>query len=122
MSLQADAELLWGIPVLAFDEDGEPTKFWDAENDDWREFESELEIRSYGHYEDPNNTRGILTSTRVGRYRASCWVPERVSGRDLDNESANDKLYSKSNDEAAVAGLDVNFYADAGWWLVASFG
>lgn len=121
MGIYSDADLVWGIPVLAYDEDGEPTPFWDEEAEDWREFEGELEIFSYGHYEDPDNQRGILTSTRVDKYNADCWTPTRVP-KDLPSEIFYDKVYSKSNDQARCAKLDVNFYSDAGWWLVASYG
>jgi hypothetical protein len=130
MGLNADAELIWGIPVVAFSEDdwddergGYPvTPFWDPEAEDWREFEGELEVVSFGHYEDPDNHRGILTSTRMERYSADCWDPAQITPMDLGTEMNRDKTYSKSNDQARAAGLDVNFYADAGWWLVASYG
>lgn len=122
MSLGANAELIWGIPVTAYDDEGEPTQFWDEDDDDWREFEGELEVRGYGHYEDPDGPRGILTSTRVKSISGDCWTPERVYGLDLANEMNNDKLYSKSSDQARASGLGVTFYGDAGWWLVASYG
>lgn len=122
MGLGADAELIWGIPVLAYDEDtGEPTKFWNEEDEDWNTFEGELEVRQFGHYEDPDNHRGILTSTRVEPVSAGCWTPTPVPS-DLASEINNDKLYSKSNDQARASGLDVNFYGQANWWLVASYG
>jgi hypothetical protein len=123
VGLNASAELIWGIPVVAFDEDtGEPTEFWDAENDDWREFEGEIYVRQYGHYEDPDGPRGILTSTRVETHRGDCWDLICISAFDLDSEANNDKLYSKSEDQARSLGLPISFYAEAGWWLVASYG
>lgn len=120
MGFGADAELIWGIPVLSHDEEGEPTAFWDEEADDWREFEGELEVRTYGHYED--EPRAILTSTRVKRYAADCWDPSPIPVCDLATELTNDKVYSKSTDQARASGLDVSFYASAGWHLVASYG
>lgn len=128
MGLSPSAQLIWGIPVVAYDEAEETwdyenncyaaTPFWDLEREDWREFEGELEVVPFGHYEDPDNQRGILTSTRIKRYRGDCWDPTQIPVIDLATELA----YSKSNDQARAAGLDVNFYADAGWWLVASYG
>jgi hypothetical protein len=115
MGFAPDAELIWGIPVEA-DE-----TFWDEEADDWREFEGELVVRGYGHYADPDK-RGILTSTRVEPIFGDAWEPTRVSKDDLVDALYSDKLYSKSNDQARAGGLDVNFYTDAGWWLVAGYG
>jgi hypothetical protein len=91
MGLYADAELIWGIPVVAF------TDEWDDETD---------------------NTRGILTTTRVKGYRGDCWDPTAV-----EDIQISDKARSKSNDDARAAGLDVSFYGpEAKWWLVASYG
>ena len=128
MGLYATAELVWGIPVVAWDESKwddnighPPTPFWDEENEDWREFDGEIYVRGYGHFEDYDNKRGILTSTRVEAYTADCWDPTRLPN-DLPNTLTNDKLYSKSEDQARYNNLPVSFYADAGWWLVASYG
>lgn len=128
MGLNSDAELIWGIPVLAYDEEtGEPTEFWDVnkygvDEGDWIEFHGDLEIRSYGHYEDPYNQRGILTSSRVKHLSGDCWKPGLVIPGDLATQMNNDKLYSKSEDEARAEGLGVSFYKSANWWLVASYG
>lgn len=124
MGCSPSADLVWGIPVLAYDEDtGEATQWWDEDREDWREFpDSELTIVHYGHYEDPDNQRGILTSTRVEKYWADAWDPVRVTPIDLATQMTNDKLYSKSEDQARYLNLGVSFYADARWWLVASYG
>lgn len=126
MGLGADAELIWGIPVLAYDENtGEPTPFWDEENEDWREFpDTTLKIRQYGHYEDPDNHRGILTSTRVEPHMADCWEPTPITRWDIQDDLNNDKLYSKCSDELRSCHIEgyTTFYGEAKWWLVASFG
>ncbi len=125
MGLGAGADLIWGIPILAYDEEtGEPTPFWDEENDDWISLPGELEIRTYGHYDDPDNQRAILTSSRVEHYSGDCWEPTQINPIDLDTEMNNDKAYSKSSDqlrEANIEGYDT-FYGRARWWLVADFG
>lgn len=129
MGLNPDAELVWGIPVLAYNENSwdderdayEVTEFWDEDAEDWREFEGELEIHQWGHYEDPDNIRGILTSTRMEKFSADCWDPALIPSN-LPDELIYDKVYSKSNDQARAAGLNVNFYGQASWWLVCSYG
>lgn len=119
MGLYSNAELIWGIPILAHDEStGEPTAFWSEENEDWREFDG-LKIDTYGHYEDPDNQRAILTSERVKPFRADCWDPKRLES---DALNVSDKVFSKSEDAARAAGLPVSFYGEAGWYLVASYG
>lgn len=129
MGLNSDAELVWGIPVLAYNENSwdderdayEVTEFWDEDAEGWREFEGELEVHHWGHYDDPDNIRGILTSTRMEKFSADCWDPTRIPSN-LPDELIYDKVYSKSNDQARDAGLDVDFYNQAGWWLVCSYG
>jgi hypothetical protein len=122
MGFYASAILVWGVPVAAYDEDGEPTAFWDEEGEDWRNFEGELYVHQYGHYENPDGPRGILSSKRVKPLRGDCWDPTQVTPMDLDTPLNNDKLYSKSEDQARYNKLPVSFYGDAKWWLVASFG
>lgn len=129
MGMSADAELIWGIPVLAYVEDSwdeeregyAVTQFWDEDSGWWRDLPGELEIHNWGHIEDPDNMRGILTSTRMERFSADCWDATEVPAN-LPDMGLQDKVYSKSNDQARAAGLDVNFYESAGWWLVCSYG
>ena len=120
MGLGADAELVWGIPVVAFDEDSDwdyennrygPTPFWDVERDDWRTFDGDLYVRQYGHYKDPDNKRGILTSKQLQSYSGDCWEPLSLGKYEVD-----------AFIEAVV---DAGFEAlleKRGWWLVASYG
>jgi hypothetical protein len=126
MGLVPHAELIWGIPVSRYDapEEDTPSIWWDEDADDWRELEGELEIVTWGHYEDPDGPRGILTSSRVDPLRADAWDASEVSPRDLATPLNHDKVYSKSQDQlrASMDDPPVNFYADAGWWLVASYG
>ncbi len=129
MGLYSSAYLIWGIPVLAYEEDnydearGElaTTKFWRGDDYGWREFDRELEIVGYGHYEDPDNERGILTSTRMEKFDADCWEAIKIPSN-LPDEMIYDKVYSKANDAAREYELDVDFYSEAGWWLIASYG
>lgn len=118
MGLYAGAELIWGIPVLAWDDEGEPTPFWSEEDEDWREFDG-LEVVTYGHYEDPD--RAILTIKGSKRYDGDCWEPTPVSARCLDMDEVN--VYQEEWPER----LERNGLADyldeaSGYWLVASFG
>lgn len=123
MGLSVDAHLIWGIPVRSHDEYGDATAWWDEERDDWRSFpDTGLEIVAYGHYNDPDTERGILTSTRVKDYEGDCWSPMNIEPNDLATTSNHDKLYSKANDAARCLGLDVDFYVSASWWLVAGYG
>lgn len=128
MGLYSTADLIWGIPVESHDENGDPTPFWDESTNDpygyWREFEGEIEVVPYGHYEDPDSRKGILTTTRVKRYSSDCWRPVVIASdpRELDVGAYNDKAISKSEDQARAAGLDVSFYGEAQWNLVASYG
>lgn len=113
MGIYSTAKLIWGIPVVALSEG-----VWDEEAEDWVEFESELDVVPYGHYDD-DEPRGILTSTRVKSYSADCWEPKEITKYDL---SVTDKALSKATDMARAAKLPYNFYAQAGWHLVASVG
>lgn len=124
MGLYANAELVWGIPVLAYDEEtGDPTPFWDEENEDWREFQGDLEVHHYGHFEDPDNTRGILTSSRVQKYRGDCWDPTRVKEfGGVKGIHVRPEDRARAETYAAANGLDLDFHGDADWWLVASYG
>jgi hypothetical protein len=119
MGLGASAELIWGIPVVSHDEDtGEPTPFWDEENEDWREFEG-LEVQTYGHYED-DTQRAILTSPDVPRFQGDCWDPKSVGDRDLDVDSYHDGAVQDFTNR--VIELDESLLDNRGWWLVSSFG
>lgn len=119
MGIYSNAELVWGVPVLAWDENtGDATPFWDEEAEDWREFPDGIEVDGYGHYEDPDNTRGILTTKKIERYRADCWEPKSMTAKDLDVDS-----YQPQDVEqfyAAVEGL-IDDSAPC-WNLVATVG
>lgn len=116
MGIYSNAELIWGVPVAH----SEHPELWSEEDEYWREdLGGELKVKPFGHYEDPDDDRGILTSTRIKSFRADCWDPVRIDDFDL---SVSDKVPSKSTDQARAAGLDFNFYADAGWHLVTSVG
>lgn len=116
MGINSSAELIWGIAVTR----SKHPELWSDEEEYWRDdLEGELEVHPFGHYEDPDDDRGILTSSRIKHFRADCWDPKAISDMDL---SVSDKVPSKSNDQARAQGLDLNFYSDASWYLVASVG
>lgn len=126
MGLSADAYLIWGIPVVAYtdewdDERDEPkaTPFWDADEEYWREFDG-LEIHAYGHYQDPDNQRAILTHPSIPRFSGDCWDPGRVGDRDLDVESYYDDAVHEFM--ARVIEIDEGLVGERGWYLVASYG
>lgn len=113
MGLAASAELIFGIPISACDDAGEPTVFWDPnqwgeDEGDWREFDEYqreyIEIRTFGHCDDFAD-RAILTPTRVESFSGDCWNPTTISEFDL---KVSDKALSKATDAARSAGLDVS--------------
>lgn len=119
MGLGADAELIWGVPIVSHDDEGEPTLFWDDDEGDWREFEG-LEISGYGHYEDPDASRAILTTEAIPRFLGECWDPTHVPDRALDVEAYHDDAVQAFMNR--VLALDEALAERRGWWLVASFG
>ena len=120
MGLCACADLVWGVIVVAYDDDGNATKFWDEEDDDWWELgdDSPLDIRQFGHY-NMDEPVAILTTKGVKAISVYGYDPKVVTPADLD---VPDKAVSKAQDAARDAGLDVSFYTRAAWYLVASYG
>lgn len=119
MGIGANAELIWGVPIRGTDDEGEPTQFWDEESEYWLDFEGDLEIVPYGHYEDSEDM-AILTTKAIKRYLAWCDEGVRVPERDLDVQA-----YFSDEVEvfvAAVAEIDDSLPCKAGWWLCASLG
>lgn len=124
MGYYPSADLVYGIPIRSHDEDGEPTFWWSEERDDWldlSEHADNLEIVNYGHYEDPDAQRAILSSPRVERFYTDAWEPACVSPDDV--EIHNDKALSKASDSLRALGAPTpSFYGVAGWYLTASYG
>lgn len=122
MGINSDAELIYGIPVEAYDEDGEPTQFWSEseDGDDWLEFVGGLEIVPYGHYENPDGPRGILTHSDFPKFRGDCWDPTPVPIIELDIRLMKLERVTKMAQDAGLN--DVKFYRDGQWNLVASYG
>lgn len=123
MGFSESAELVWGIPVEPYDSDtGDPSQFWDEEDDDWRRDiyhdDDELTLVPYGNYEVVDGDLAILTSKRIKSISAGCCECQEVS---QDALIVSDKALSKAQDRARALGLDVDFYGDATWWLVASY-
>jgi hypothetical protein len=125
MGLGASAELIWGIPVESY-EDGEPSPLWDAnkygdDEGDWREFDGDIEVVGYGHYEDPDSQKGILTTTRIPQHSGDPWTPGRLGKWDLDVDSYFDDEVDTFNAALSSLGL-LETFEPAGWNLVASYG
>jgi hypothetical protein len=129
MGLDASAELVFGLPVYDQNlETYEPTIFWSEENEDWTFYrhESGLHTVGYGHYEDPDARRGILTLEKFPTFSADCWDPRQVDADVLQME----RFYRPELWEAfRVAGITREVEQWIGsqtlfpnWHLVASFG
>lgn len=88
MGLYASAEVIFGVPVVAWDEDNyDATPWWDEEREDWRKLPGELKVESFGHYDDIDQNRGILTLSRFPIHgRADCWSPKAIDATALRME------------------------------------
>ena len=122
MGLSPSAELVWGIPVLAFDDECEPTQWWDEKNDDWRTFPgTELYIEGYGHYEDPDGPRGILTSKALPHFSGDAWDPTLIGKWEFNVEDYAPDAVESFLDDVIDSGLERHL-GGQGWWLAASYG
>lgn len=124
MGLYPTADLVYGIPITSHDEDGEPTFWYSEPDEDWIslvEHKDNLEIVQFGHYEDPDTERAILSSPRIERFNADAWEPVRLQPPDV--AMYYDKALSKASDALRALGAPVpSFYEEAGWYLTASYG
>lgn len=120
MGLYSDAELIWGFPVLDHQEEsGEPTIFWNQDEEDWRQFENCLELRSYGHYEDPDANRAVLTSNKVNHFMGDCWDPKHVPSLHVPQQQI--RIANSALIQEGLFSSEYDFM-NAKWWLVASYG
>lgn len=181
MGMSVDAELIFGIDVVKYDDDDDDydetplfKALWDEEAEDWRDFAEVLavqdgavdpwkslpdeinhgtsadfeawkqanpewvkikdawyeakgsaekyvrfELRHYGHYDDPDGPRVILTPKDVQTYRGSAWEPAVISA--FDGLNVRDKSISKGNESLQAFDIPASFH-DAQWLLVASYG
>lgn len=120
MGLYPTAELIFGVPILARDENTyEPTEWWDEDNEDWRDDFERLAIVPYGHYEDPD-PKAILSVKEAEVFRADAWEPTVVEAFHFPL-SVRPKAISKANEELRALGLPADMH-DAQWYLVASYG
>jgi hypothetical protein len=124
MGLDASATLVYGIPLAAYDNDGEPTFWWDEDAEDWRDIpkdhEHNLAYEHYGYYDgDP---QVILTSPRIENWTAYAGEECRVDPPNV--EMLHDKALSKATDSlrAMECPEPETFYGEAGWYLIASYG
>jgi hypothetical protein len=111
-----DTELIFGVPMPEpYDSySGEVKDGYDEEIGEWQ-FESDiLEVAYYGHYDDPEGPRGILTMKSVERFRGDAWTPTAISLPEVWNEDRY-----RAADEAERLGLN---FADPKWYLVAGYG
>lgn len=176
--MSVDAEIIFGIDVVKYDDDYEETplfaSLWDEKGEDWRDFEEEavraagvadpwellpneinngstadfeawkrdnpewekikeawykakdnvtldnpFEIRHYGHYDDPDGPRAILTTKGSATVRGDAWSAAEVNVADLALLSADS--IARLNAAAARLSIEADF-AEAKWLLVASYG
>lgn len=136
MGIHATAELIWGVPVMAYALDGEPrTTTYDAgpeegtittwvysEEEGWNDELLEgtrLEWVQVGHYED-DDPKAILTIKDSKRFLADCWDLRAISPRNDMLWEPAEKQIKKGGDEAVSLGLpDLR---DGEWWLIAGMG
>lgn len=117
MGLHASADLIWGIPISAYDDEGEPTEFWNEDDDDWREFEG-LDIVQFGSYEG-DEPRAILTTKSIERFSADAFSPTRIPLRYLDDNFIVESI------EGFWTAMEKHCLPQnqaPGWCLVASYG
>lgn len=178
MGQSVDAELIFGIDIIAYDDDYERTplylSLYDEAKDDWRDFEEEaaiaagavnpwdllpdeintgttaqfeewklanpewekikqawnkakddvvldnpFEFRHYGHYDDPDGPRAILSPKGSATVSGSAWSPAEVNVADL--QTLSDAEIDRLNAAARRLGIKADF-GDARWLLVASYG
>lgn len=127
MGIDSDALLIYGIPVLAFDEDKWDEinenymagPLWDVEQEYWVDDPEGLTIISYGHYADPDNQRSILSIDGLKPYHGDCWNPTGIKPSELIVD-----FYTKEKGNKALraAGLPGDFHTEGKWYLVASVG
>lgn len=128
MSTHASAELIFGIPVCRYDEDGDPTGWWidfDDGDGDWRDdLGPILKIVPFGHYKD-SDSRALLTIKSVPEYSGDCYEATEIAPNFLH---VSDTALREAKAALAAHGLGpashgptVSFN-DARWYLVASVG
>jgi hypothetical protein len=116
MGIYSTGYVAYGVPVEAFDEEGEPTQFWSEENDDWSEFE-DLSALPFGSY-DEYPGRAILGPKQSDVFSGDCWEPGKVT---IYNEDAQAELFYELEQACQKHNLDVDL-SRAGWWVVVSIG
>lgn len=121
MGLYATAKLIFGVPIRAYDEDGEPTMWWDEDDGDWNQnCEGEhWTLRTFGHC-DSDETQAILSPKGVESFSGDCWDPTLVPINALNGFWLG-VFEAQRAFEAAVPEADVKL-TDSKWWLVASYG
>ena len=123
MGMHASGALAFGIPVDAFDDEGNASPFWDKDNADWKDpIDPDGNLVYYAHgyfggYDEDRMILGIRGVHCFSNYEPSDMVevdPAKLRVTDGEIEKANCVLA-----ELGVEGLDFN---DARWWLVSSYG
>lgn len=108
MGIYSNAHLIYGIPVTQ----EENPELFDSNEEYWRDFEA-LKIESFGHYEDPEGLRGILTHDGIPDYSADCWSPTRFP-ISPDQDALQTLLLNTMRSEG------VELEGEPGWYLAAS--
>lgn len=127
MSIDASAELIFGIPIARYNEDGETTDWWSGADEGWRnDLGPVLEIVPFGHYKhEAEDTQAILSIKSVPSYSGDCYEATEIAPNFLH---VSDTALREAKAALAAHGLGpashgptVSFN-DARWYLVASVG
>lgn len=128
MGIHSSAELIYGIPVTAYEEateanwyDPPASRFWDDSEDaeDWRDLPSPLKIDGYGHYEECDEQAAILTTSEIPSFRGDCWDAKKILASQL---IVDYDVQERANAALRKHDLPGDFHTDAAWYLVASVG
>jgi hypothetical protein len=123
MGIYSNGYLIWGIPieVEAGLEDDSPHMNYDAEDyADWKELPGDLVYTPYGHYDDSEYHRAILSTSKIKNFSGDCWTPTAVGKWDFNVEDYQPDDVDEFID--AVVALDETLLGTQGWYLVASVG
>lgn len=123
MGMSANAELTFGIPVARYDSDDHETALfqalWNEEDEDFISLPEPLVLEWFGHYDDPDGPRAVLSISGVPTFRGDTWSPGVVDTSALHVTHAQTTAAEKA---AYSIGLELDFLVDGRWLLVASYG
>ena len=118
MGMSPSAELTFCIPVDAQNEDtGDPTIWWDSENDDWRDLPEGLSYEFSGDFAY-GETEAYVTITQAPSWTAY-YDSTEVNPADMKVEPV---LIVLADNSLAEFGAEERFRTHGGWYLIASYG